>query len=202
MRDWIAIIIFIILPTIIPTFFFIHFNYKKYSIFSTLNDFIMFKKMVFNKRCANCSGKKITLSYFFLIAFSIIYLYLCMLDDFIYDYDDFDVFDNVYSDLMSLIFLIVFFIIFMLILRLVYEFIVIPISIFVYEKTNMYQQNAYAQSSLQQYHVVAQSGKNAYSQSQQPTNNPISTESQFRFCTQCGTRYNESNGKCPNCGMK
>lgn len=183
---------FLILIALIATFLsfiFVHMNYRKYAVFTMINELLTFKKMIFNKKKANCAGKKTTVSFFFLINILI----------FLYSPDIFDLEDN-FLEIAGSIFAII---ILILILRLIYEFVVIPISVSNHGTANAYQQNTYMQMQppLQQNYSVTQNEINIHNQPQQISTNQIPTETSFQFCSQCGTRYNASESKCPNCGM-
>lgn len=94
-----------------------------------------------------------------------------------------------------------------LIIRLIYEFIVIPISVS-NSRVQVYQQNVYAGQAnqnipyTQQNYTMPQNQTASYVQPQQPEQGSIAPESQFKFCSQCGTRYDAVEDNCPNCGMK
>lgn len=181
-----------VIPAIILAFVFIHLNYKKYPVFSTLNEIMLFKKMIFNKKFQNCAGKKTTVSFFVIILtiinfiYTLIILYTSGLEDFE---------DVSFSVIIGNAVLLP--IILLLITRLIYEFVIIPIAVSNNGTTNQ-QQITY----VQQQNYVVPNQVNVDNQSQQAVQNPVTSDIQFKFCSQCGTRYNASDGKCPNCGMQ
>lgn len=175
-----------IIPAMILSFAFIHINYKKYSLISRLNEVMLFKKMIFNKKLGIRVGKKITVSYFFLNAFFICGIYNVLLL--------FCIEEETFTPEFLMFFLV------FPITRLIYEFIVIPISISNNAAAN-YSQNTYVQSPLQQDYAASRQ-TNTNNQSQQNAQDSLSIGDEFKFCSQCGTRYNASDSKCPNCGMQ
>ena len=248
-------ILALLFATIIA-FLFIHKNYKKYALLSTLNEILMFRKMLFNKKAVGYkAGKKIVVSHFWLICFLLIFVILrgiegagsesgyqygyalCQLDlhtafDVTLGYDGWEdeLIESAGSYASSLwkellkdnnpdftidigeqISAIAAGIVTVLIVRLIYELIVIPIAINNKQK-QMPQQSIYAQqanqpplntSYTQANDEVAQNQNVTYTQqATQPEQMPTEPETQFIFCSQCGTRYNAAEVNCPNCGMK
>lgn len=245
--------ILVLLFATIIAFLFIHKNYKKYSLLSTLNEILMFRKMLFNKKVTGYeAGEKIVVSHFWLICVQLAFAILMGIcyagfdDGGQYGYETCrmrvnDTFDSLigydgwenelpepyYSELKGLfrddydtnnvidigeqISFIVEVIVTVLIVRLIYELIVIPIAINNKQK-QMPQQSIYAQqanqpplntSYTQANDEVAQNQNVTYTQqATQPEQMPTEPETQFIFCSQCGTRYNAAEVNCPNCGMK
>lgn len=195
----IGFMIGLILSATIPTFLFIHFNYKKYSILSIMNEFMMFKKMLFNKRSSNCSGKKIVLSFFFLtvslmsLAYRLLYVLIVYYAG------------NLIGIMWYILFVFLILLFIILILRLVYELVVIPISKYI-NKYNASSTVVSPDDSTQYYQNISNEQlnykMNERNQPQQSAEIPISIETQNIFCSQCGTCYSISDEKCPNCGMK
>lgn len=187
------VLIVLIPPVIISTFIFIHINYKKYPVFTALNDMMMFKKMLFNKKMENCAGKKTTLSFFFL-TFCTIFLFNDIVALYFLAISANERSATSFS--LKLLVIIMPFVQ-ILVTRLIYEFVIIPIAISNNGTTNQ-QQITY----VQQQNYVVPNQVNVDNQSQQAVQNPVTPDNQFKFCSQCGTRYNASDGKCPNCGMQ
>lgn len=215
-----------ILSTLLIMLLFFHVNYKKNSLFTTLNELFMFQKMLFNKKVSNCAGKKIIISHLLFVSFVFIYLvtealYLSLYQLGIHQttstmfstmYPEYYTGDSIVSERIASIFItFILAVIFVLIIRLIYEFIVIPIALN-NKRANMYQQNVYMQQVYQQpvntpytqqdYAVPPNQVTNISSSEQQSELTSASSEIQFKFCSQCGTRYDASKDNCPNCGMK
>lgn len=265
-------ILALLFATIIA-FLFIHKNYKKYALLSTLNEILMFRKMLFNKKAVGYeAGKKIVVSHFWLICFPLILVILMGIevagsesgyqrgyalcqsdlhtafeltlgfdggeDDLYEPYELDELMDALIDELIESsgpygsilwkkllkdnnpdftidigeqISAITAGIVTVLIVRLIYELIVIPIAINNKQK-QMPQQSIYAQqanqpplntSYTQANDEVAQNQNVTYTQqATQPEQMPTEPETQFIFCSQCGTRYNAAEVNCPNCGMK
>lgn len=174
----IALISALLITTLI-VFSFIHTNYKKYTLFSTLNEMLMFRKMLFNKKMAYYAGKKIIISHLFIA--STVFIYLIVINNSIYIGDLFA------AAVMGLIFV--------LIIRLIYEFVVIPIVVN-NGQAQAYQQNVY----MQQTNINGLDNISPVQTTQKQES--IAPENQFKFCSQCGTRYDMTKDNCPNCGMK
>lgn len=171
---------------------FFHVNYKKNTLLTTLNELFMFKKLLLNKKVSNCAGKRIIISHLLFASFTFlntvvskIYVSVCLygtsqgiLDSMGYEiYTTTDVITDISIGFIQAVILV-------LIVRLIYEFIVIPIALN-NNRANMYQQNVYMQQVYQQ-----------------PEKASTASEIQFKFCSQCGTRYDAAKDNCPNCGMK
>lgn len=184
----------------------------------------MFKKKLFNKKVGGYqAGKKLVISHFCLICFFLIFGIFIGIRNagsdvgYYHGYEvcqsTFDFYletnnlsqlkvlfsDNPFSDSIDIgtnVFLIAIFVVVVLIIRLIYELIIIPIAIDSKQK-QIYQQNIYAQQ-------VNQSPLNTpYTQQPiQPEQVSTAPETQFKFCSQCGTRYDAAKNNCPNCGMK
>ena len=205
-----SLITALLLATLIVLFF-IHANYKKYMLFSTLNEFLMFIKMIINKKMTNCAGKKIIISYLFITSVGFIYVIVISvyarfwwggMKGGLYSYDENQSLDLDIQEIFIGVFMAL---IFVLIIRLIYEFIVIPIAVS-NRQTQVYQQNVSMQQINQQpvqpTNINGLNNVPTIQTGQQFGQAPIAPESQFKFCSQCGTRYDVAEDKCPNCGMK
>lgn len=186
MNNLIIYLIIILLPTTL-SFVFIHMNYKKYPVITKLNEIMLFKKMLFNKKIDNCAGEKTTVSFFFLIVGYTFFIIVGIL---------YALLDSAGIDVGALLISLFIY----PIIRLIYEYVVIPNTMSNNETVN-YSQNAYVQHPLQQSNVTSYQ-TDINTQSQQTVQNPLPTDNQFKFCSQCGTCYNASDNNCPNCGMQ
>lgn len=217
----------IILSIIIIVLLFFHVNYKKNTLLTTLNELFMFKKLLLNKKVANCAGKKIIISHLLFVSFAFlntvvgkIYVSVClygtsqgMLESIGSEiYTTTDVIQDIFIGFIQAVILV-------LIIRLIYEFIVIPIALN-NNRANMYQQNIYMQQAYQQSvntpykqqdyavppnqmtNISGSDNASPIQAEQQSNQTSTSPEIHFKFCSQCGTRYDATEDNCPNCGMK
>ncbi|MBD5502669.1 MAG: hypothetical protein HDR09_02635 [Lachnospiraceae bacterium] len=182
--------------SIIITLVFIHCHFKKYGLLSKLDDYLLFKKNVFSRKHYFPVENKIVISFFFLTAMNIVFFivgcYVNMIDTMQID---------------VILFGFGFFSILEIIERVIYEFIVVPHSY----KKKIYEsqlQNINAQPYIQNTQFAKQPIQDI--QQSSATNNEIinnqitstSEEQQFKFCSQCGTKYNITDEKCPKCGLQ
>lgn len=212
-----------VLLTILIMFLFFHVNYKKYKLFSTVNEIFMFKKMLFNKKYSNCVGKKIIISHLIFVSVSFIYTVIVAVYKSVFTYGEAEIISMhldssvtyTYMDcIKEILVALLIFIICGFIIRLIYEFIVVSIAV-TNSQTQIYQQNVYRQSEPPQQLNTPYTQQNHTMPSNQVTNSNrpddaditatgqglTASEAQFKFCSQCGTRYNDTDDKCPNCGM-
>lgn len=235
----IYIMILSLLLTTIAVFLFIHMNYKKYSLLFSLNEILMFRKMLFNRKVEGYhAGKKIVISFFCIICYYLMDLLFVGMDNVSiengvgmgYEMCLLDI-DNIFLDKYGIKFTsqlplkipsdndsiiwnahyIVAYIVVVLIIRLIYELIIIPIAMNSKQKQT-YQQGVYSQQinqsplntpySQTNYEVPQNQNVTYIQQAIQPEQSPIASETQFKFCSQCGTRYDATEDNCPNCGMK
>lgn len=186
---------------------FFHVNYKKNTLLTTLNELFMFKKLLLNKKVANCAGKKIIISHLLFVSFAFlntvvgkIYVSIClygtsqgMLESIGSEiYTTTDVIQDIFIGFIQAVILV-------LIIRLIYEFIVIPI-VLNNNQANMYHQNIYMQQTYQQ--PISMPYTQQEQVEQQSNQTSTSPEIHFKFCSQCGTQYDATEDNCPNCGMK
>ena len=110
----------------------------------------------------------------------------------------------VFTFLFLVMVLIGLFILPVLIIRVIYEFIVLPYchSLLIQQ---YYAQNMNMQPNMQNNQVIQNPVSSTtevplstptYNQ----TNIPIHNGQQYKFCSQCGTKYDISATNCPNCG--
>ncbi|MBD5549143.1 MAG: hypothetical protein HDQ97_17445 [Lachnospiraceae bacterium] len=183
--------------SIIITFVFIHCHFKRYEFIVKLNDYLLFKKNLFNKKQYYPAENKAVISFFFLTCIKIaLFMMTCHLQIEVEK-------PTFFPDIL---WVILFLGIIGIIERLIYEFLVIPHSY----KKKIYEsqlQNINAQPYIQNTQFAQQPIQNI--QQPSPTNNviinnqtiSIPEEQQFKFCSQCGTKYNVTDETCPNCGL-
>lgn len=164
----------IILVPVIAMLFFVHFNFKPNKLLTTVNEYLLFRKYFFNKKINVPVNKKVACSffYFFTVAF------ICVPNHAFWQ-------DLVYwshwNSISDFIGYILTFLILLLIIRLIYEFLIIP---YLYKRSiqNTYQKNiSYMDNPIYQ-----------------GTANNMASD--FKFCSQCGTRYPVNDTVCPKCG--
>ncbi len=182
--------------TALFTLLFIHAHYQKYSLFSFLDDFLQFRVMLFKKELANQANKSTIISYIALCS------YICSI-----------ALENTLADIYRCYYdLILFYLIatflFLFILRLIYEFIVIPCTVnkSVLNKNTLNKRPTQMSYNTQQGYTVHyssfQNQEAGNIQPQQQPSVPGSIDPAFKFCSQCGTKYNVTDDHCPNCGMQ
>lgn len=161
---------------------------------------MLFKRNFFNKKYCFPTKSKTVISFFYITCTLYIMLscYLLLLpaaDEFTFS-----------ETCLIVVLLFMFFSIIEMIIRLIYEFLIIP---YLYKK-QIYQsqpQNINVQPYIQHNQFTQQPTHNMQQQSINNTNiindQTISTpeEQSFKFCSQCGTKYNITDETCPNCGL-
>lgn len=184
--------------SLIITLIFIHCHFKKYEFLSKINDYLLFKKNFFNKKHYFPVENKTVISFFFLTGMDIVLFIMTCHVNIIHIGSI--LFDNILS-------IFIFLFIIEIIIRLIYEFLIIP---HLYKKqvyqsqvqdisTQLYMQNT--QFTQQPVHdMQQQSVNNANIMNNQTIF--ASEEQSFKFCSQCGTRYDATKNTCPNCGLK
>lgn len=182
--------------TALFTFLFIHAHYQKYSLFSFLDDFLQFRIMLFKKELTNQANKGTIISYVALCSYICIYLLEEVFADIYRSY-----YGYILGDWISLL-------VFLFILRLIYEFIVIPCTVnkSVLNKNTLNKRPTQMSYNTQQGYTVHyssyQNQEAGNIQPQQQPSVPGSIDPAFKFCSQCGTKYNVTDDHCPNCGMQ
>lgn len=182
--------------TALFTFLFIHAHYQKYSLFSFLDDFLQFRIMLFKKELTNQANKGTIISYVALCSYICIYLLEEVFADIYRSY-----YGYILGDWISLL-------VFLFILRLIYEFIVIPRTVnkSVLNKNTLNKRPTQMSYNTQQGYTVHyssyQNQETGNIQPQQQPSVPGSIDPAFKFCSQCGTKYNVTDDHCPNCGMQ
>ncbi len=58
----------IILIPVIAMVFFVHFNFKPNKLLSTVNEYLLFKRYLFNKKMTAAVNKKVACSFFYFFA--------------------------------------------------------------------------------------------------------------------------------------
>ena len=180
------------------TFLFIHAHYQKYSPFSFVDNFLQFRVMLFNKKLGSQANKGTIISYVALCSF--ICSGFCRLLS-----TDASGYDLILFDWIALL-------VFLFILRLIYEFIVIPCTVnkSVLNKNTLNKRPTQMSYNTQQGYTVHYSSYQnqeagniqPQQQPQQQPSVPGSIDPAFKFCSQCGTKYNVTDDHCPNCGMQ
>lgn len=168
-------ILSVIPPIVLFTLLFIHAHYQKYSLFLFMDDFMQFHVMLFNKKLVNRANKGTIISYVALCSFIFSYLFYCYIGALLDEYD------NIVGSIKVVL-------VFLLIVRLIYEFVVIPLTLYNQPTHMSYTQQGY-------------SSQEAGNMPQQP-HMPGSIDPAFKFCSQCGTKYNATDAHCPKCGMQ
>ena len=193
--------LFYILFPLVSTLVFVHCHYKKYNLFTSLNDYLLFKKMLFNKKINYQPSNKSIISHTFFFLF---FLYLSLLTFFNIALEIVEDDGIVFTFLFLVMVFIGLFILPVLIIRVIYEFIVLPYchSLLIQQ---YYAQNMNMQPNMQNNQVIQNPVSSTtevplstptYNQ----TNIPIHNGQQYKFCSQCGTKYDISATNCPNCG--
>lgn len=175
---------FIIVPGIL-TLLFNYSNFKKSNFLTAINDFLLFKKYLFNKKMSVAVNKVIVLTYFFLFAALFISFSDCTLYSMYFPDYEMDI-EKIFAFLLlAFIYLLV-----VLVIRLIYEFLIIPIW---YQQKVQNVNVPYVQQPINNAPM-----NNTVVQNQMPINGAVNTE--YKFCSQCGTRYSITESNCPNCG--
>lgn len=162
--------------TALFTLLFIHAHYQKYSLFSFLDNFLQFRIMLFKKELANQANKGTIIIYVALCS------YIC---SYFLEYALADIYNRYYNSILGYF---IGLLVFLFILRLIYEFIVIPCTVKNRPTHMSYTQQGY-------------SSQETGNMPQQP-HMPGSIDPAFKFCSQCGTKYNATDAHCPKCGMQ
>jgi len=195
-------ILYAILLAMLTTCFFTHSQYKKNNHVQKIMDILTFKKMIFNKTIYNISPKVVKINFILFMSFTIFWGQ----DGFWPLYEPMSITHYFGMLLRS----IIFWSISVFILRLIFELIVIPLCT---ENNNATSQNIYLQNFPAQYQTTNFSNMQPSQQNMcnltqtqnivtDNSTNPLHSETEYTFCSQCGTRYNITDGKCPNCGMQ
>lgn len=173
--------------TFVVALIFYHINIKSINFLSKCAEWCLFKRG-FNKKMYNSVNAKIALVYVALVVEGYLFLIMFYILSYVstIDYNDFyvELFGADTMEQENLFSYIFAFVIFTLGLRLIFEFIIIPIYMS-NKQPQIYQTNVYTAQTEQQ------SGQTS-----------ITSETQIKFCSQCGTRYDAAKDNCPNCGMK
>lgn len=161
------IIAFLILMPAILMLFYIHFNFRRIKLLTTINEYLLFKKYLFNRKINVPVSKKTACSFFYFFCIAVIimpsfYIWEAVEWESFFDWED-----------------TFFYLVLLFIIRLLYEFLIIP---YLYKRStqNTYQENV--------------PYKNAAYENDNMTMN-------FKFCSQCGTRYPKNDSVCPKCGQ-
>lgn len=187
---------FILFP-LISTLIFTHCHYKKNKFFSFLDDYLLFKRLLFNKKINYQTSNKVIISHLFFFLFFLYFSILYVAVDSMY-------FENIGELLLiAIMSIIIFLFVPSLIIRLIYEFLVLPyfhgIQIQQYYAQNMnIQPNMQNNQVMQPASNVTETIINTSNTNE--TNESVSNEQQFKFCSQCGTRYDINATTCPKCG--
>lgn len=168
-----AIVFYILMPAILMLFF-IHFNFKRIKLLTTINEYLLFKKYLFNRKINVAISKKTACSFFYFFSITVIIApSFC-----IWHLVEWDIWEDMFS-FRVLLTVIFFLVLLLLIIRLLYEFLIIP---YLYKRStqNTYQENVPYTNA-------------AYKNDNMTMN--------FKFCSQCGTRYPKNDSVCPKCGQ-
>ena len=206
MLDFISFIVYVVLFGILTTFLFSHSHYKRNTFIQKIDDILMFKKMLMNKTINNIKPGVAKANFFLFI--SITYYQIGVVITEIYKGNG--LIESLFSVLIG-------WLVFSFILRIIFEFIVIPLSsgsnsipspnMYMQNFPNQYQPNNFANTQPNTTYMQ-QPQQNTYNSTQPQTIDPNTgtvpflNETNFGFCSQCGTRYNLADGTCPNCGMQ
>lgn len=184
----------IIIGTIFLTLCLTHIYIRKIELLSALDNYLAFKKFMFNKKIilSKAIEPKIIIVFYLISSFVIAVadtIFLVGISNILEGNEDI----NTAVFLMIILYAIVI----IIIARLIFEFIIIPY---------------YCTPRQPQYNIPNNQQMYTYTFTQQPQtqtpNMPKPNASQqqdnssFVFCSQCGTRYAETDSACPNCGKK
>lgn len=122
-----AIVFYILMPAILMLFF-IHFNFKRIKLLTTINEYLLFKKYLFNRKINIIVSKKTTCSFFYFFSIAVIIMPSLIIW---YAVE----WESSYDWEATLCYLVL-----LLIIRLLYEFLIIP---YLYKRStqNTYQEN-------------------------------------------------------------
>lgn len=161
-------------------FLFVHFNFKSNKLLTTINEYLLFKKYLFNKKLNVVASKKTACSFFYFFSVAVFsvpnhgyWRDLVFWNELHYWSSD----GNGTKDFFEYILI---FLVLLIIIRLIYEFLIIP---YLYNRSiqNSYQKNMpYANNII--------------------NNEKANMNADFKFCSQCGTRYSINDTVCPKCG--
>ena len=173
-------VMYLAVGTIILTVLLTHVFVKKIHFMSLVGDYLVFRKFFLNKKqeLQPQVGSKVVISFNAIISF------LFSLSSMMY-VSALAVMDELGNESVNEVFLRLLKVMFVMLLimvavRLVYEFVVIPI---------------FCTSGQPQY----------YMHNNQPMNTNMGlpqNNGEFKFCTQCGTRYHVTESICPKCGKR
>lgn len=175
---------FIIVPGIL-TLLFYYSNFKKSNFLTAINDFLLFKKYLFNKKMSVAVNKVIVLTYFFIFAAVFISFSDCTMYSMFFDKYGIGI-----TEIFVFLFLMLIYLLVVLVIRLIYEFLVIPMW---YQHKMQNVNMPYVQQPINNAPM-----NNVVVQNQMPVSGNMNAE--YKFCSQCGTRYSITESNCPNCG--